>query len=348
VNSSIPDEKLPGVVLGRDRTISRVRALAELAASDRQDREQLLTAVLENTYEPRRYRTVAAIALGRVATSAAEEILLRNAAKTDDDVFPDVLRSLGRIGGRSARDAIEALKLPASHPGARAAAFATTLIAHRLGLPDYARPIPEERDLLPRPGKDVRRVEYSPAEAAVAQAVVADLTRQPYGIACDPATLTRLECAGQVTLVCPNREFVGPGAERLTERPAVVALAVLQSPETGEYSVSHMILSRPSGEGSVTLTIHRPSGRLVLAGTGRVQDTRIAFDFRAVQRPGARAVSLIGTMQAGRLHFSEALVSTTREKARVPARYVAPSTTVALSDRASVDASTKGVTRGER
>ena len=66
----IPIEKLPDVVLGRDRTFERAEAMALLAASSLPRREQLLAQVLENTAEERQYRLVAAITLGRILTPA--------------------------------------------------------------------------------------------------------------------------------------------------------------------------------------------------------------------------------------------------------------------------------------
>src|SRR5262249_53904391 len=83
-SSPIPIETLPEVVLGKNPAFPRAEAMAQLAASSRQDRETLLARVLEEPNEPRRYRAVAAIALGRIATSASEEILLRNVVKIEE------------------------------------------------------------------------------------------------------------------------------------------------------------------------------------------------------------------------------------------------------------------------
>ena len=73
---TIPADKLEDVVLGRDRTYARAEAMAQLAASDRPGRESILARVLENDQEPRRYKAPAAVALGRIATAASENILL--------------------------------------------------------------------------------------------------------------------------------------------------------------------------------------------------------------------------------------------------------------------------------
>jgi hypothetical protein len=320
----IPIEKVPDVVLGRNPKFARAEAIAQLAASDRADRETLLVQVLENASEARRYRIVAAIALGRVATPGAERSLLHNLLKTADDCFPEVLRSLGRIGGAEALAAIDALKLPAQHPASRTAAYAATLIAHRLGLPGHELPFPAETNLLHPPATQTRPIEFTPLEQATAGEVLDAMKRHPYGIAFDPAKLTRIQCAGETNIVCPNREFLGTAAARLTERKAVLALGALQSPETGDYSVSYVFLVRPvpGMAGAIEIMAHRCSGMLSLAGTGRIVGARLEFELRSVRKPGAWATSVKGNVEDGRIQITEAVSSTIREKRREPGRLV--------------------------
>jgi hypothetical protein len=334
----VPIDRLPDVVLGRDRAFGRAKAMAQLAASQRPDREALLTQVLENTYEPRRYKAVAAIALGRIATPAAERILERNLSKTWDDAFAEVLRALGHIGGPEALEAIAALRLPPDHPDAATAAYAETLIAHRLGLPGYRLPPPAENELLPAPAEGAegtRAVQSTPADPETARAVLDDLARQPYGIAFDAAALTLTRCAGEVNVICPNREFRGPAVARLAGRNALLALVALRSAETGAYSVSYVVLAHPADgpnpaaardpgepdEAPLAVSAHRCSGKLALAGTGRIAGDRLEVALRAVRHPGARAVSLRGVLDGGRFELSEALSSATRVRPRVPARH---------------------------
>jgi hypothetical protein len=320
VSSVVPTDKLPEVVLGRDRAYPRAQAMAELAASDRTDREALLSQVLDNSYEHRRYKAVAAIALGRIPTSAAENALLRNVTRISDETFPEVVLALGRIGGPSALEAIDALNLPPQHPGAGAAAYASALIAHRLGLPSHERPFPGNDEILRPDPKESRPIEVAKAKPDIARKVLQDLQQYPYGIAFDPDTLTETRCDGEVNVFCPNREFLGPAVVRLGERKAVLALGALRSEETGNYSVSYVVLSRPSGAATVAIMVHRCSGKLSLAGTGRIVDGRLEFELYSIRQPGARAVLVTGTMENGLLRVSYAIRSTTRERARVPAR----------------------------
>jgi hypothetical protein len=341
IAADVPIDRLPDVVLGRDRSFGRAKAMAQLAASPRPDREALLAQVLENTYEPRRYKAVAAIALGRIATPTAGRVLERNLSKTWDDAFGEVLRALGHVGGPEALEALEALRLPPDHPNAATAAYAGTLIAHRLGLPGHRLPPPAERELLPAPAagaEGTRAVQTGPADPETARAVLEDLAKQPYGIAFDPAALTLTRCAGEVNVICPNRELRGPAVARLAERNALLALVALRSAETGAYSVSYVVFSHPAGdsadpggaaaretglpgEGALAVSAHRCSGKLALAGPGRVVGGRLEVALRAVRHPGARAVSLRGVLDGGRFELGEALSSATQVRPRVPARH---------------------------
>ena len=321
VSATIQNERLPDVVLGRDRTFARDQAIAQLGDSAHPDRESLLARVLENTYEPRRFRVAAAISLGRSATPAAEEVLLRNLPKTSDDAFPEVLRSLGRIGGLAALEAIKSLSLAPVHPDAYVAAYASTLIAHRFGLSGHELPFPPAKDLLEVPTQETRPIDLDVAEPATAQAVLEALKYRPYGIEFDPSALTRTRCAGEINVVCTNREFLGAAVERLARQKAILALAALQSPETGRYVASYVVLSRPSDEGTVAIMVHRCSGKLALAGTARVIDNSLEFELRAVRHPGARAISVKGILRDGRFQIGEALASTTPERRRVLSRH---------------------------
>ena len=101
--------------------------------------------------------------------------------------------------------------------------------------------------------------------------------------------------------------FLGTAVAGLTQRKAVLALGALQSPETGDYSVSYVFLSRPAPTGgAIAIMAHRCSGAPALAGTAAVVAAQIEFELRSVRRPGASAISVKGAMQDGHVHVTEA------------------------------------------
>src|SRR5215813_3747433 len=95
VASTIPIGELTGVVLGLNRAYARGQAMAELAASDRPDKETLLARVLEDPRDQAPYHAAAAIALGRIATAASVQALVRNLPRADENTLREILRSLG-------------------------------------------------------------------------------------------------------------------------------------------------------------------------------------------------------------------------------------------------------------
>jgi hypothetical protein len=315
----IPVDKLPDVVLGRDRGYARAEAMALLAASTHPRREALLTEVLENPREERRYRVVAAITLGRIDTAEAEHALMRNLTPSQP-ALGEVLKSLGRTGDRPALAAIESMKLSGDHPARGAWVFATALISYRLGLEGHDLQMPAEKDLLQPDTKDARPIDVRKLDEEQARIVIDALKRYPYGgIEFDTRAVTATYCAGEVNVICINREFIGAGLAKAGERKALVAVAALRSPETGDYSPSYLALTRPVASGGrIEVLVTRCSGKPALAGTARIEGATAEFQLRSVRRPGARAIVIRGTLRDGVVQAAEAASSITQEPRRIP------------------------------
>lgn len=315
----IPIEKLPDVVLGRDRTFERAEAMALLAASSLPQREEVLAQVLQNAGDERQYRLVAAITLGRILTAPAEKILIGN-LNAEQPALSEVLKSLGRIGGREALGAIESLKLPESHHSTGAARFAASLISYRLGIEGHDLPLPSENNLLRAEGTPAQRIEFRKMEPASAKVVVEALKRYPYGnVEFDLDAVTGVHCAGETNVILINREFSAPGTlVKATQRKALFAIGALQSPETGDFSPSYLLFTRPSATpGTVHMIVTRCSGAYAMAGFGRLDGDGGVYELRSVRRPGARAMLVRGTLADGIVRAAEAISSTTREPARL-------------------------------
>ncbi len=304
-------DRLLEAMRGDDPEIARGEAFARLAAFEYPQREELLAGVLRDRSEPPIIRSAAAIALGRIATRDSEQVLLANLSAEEVVVKSEVLRALGRIGRHEALAAIDALRLPADDPAKNAAEFGAALIAHRLRLDGHDLPLPSEERLLKTPGENSQPIRVSTLTSADAAKVLADLTAQPHGIEYDQGRLVRLECGRRVNVVCPNRELSAPGSvARLAERKALVGVVALHSPETGDYSVSYLVMVAP-GESSRRLNIIAPrcSGGLGLAGTGELAGNQMAFHLRTIERPGAYPMEVSGEFGAGEIRFHRAVVS---------------------------------------
>jgi hypothetical protein len=323
--SKIPLDKLPDVVAGRDPMFARAEAMAALAASNLPQRESMLGQVLENPKEERQYRVVAAITLGRVLTPTAERIL-RGQLIVEQPAIHEVLKSLGRIGGRETLLAIEALKLAEGHHAAGAARFAAALISYRLSLPGPDLPVPRAGDLLTPQAAVSQPITLRKLEPAGARIVLDALRRYPYGnVEFDLDAVTHVHCAGETNIICINRQFSSPATlVNATRRKALFAVGALESPETGDYSPAYLLFTHPEGPpGQVAMIVTRCSGTVAMAGFARlIGDGRGEFELRSVRRPGARSIFVRGTLSEGIVRAAEALSSTTREPARIVRRVV--------------------------
>jgi len=312
--------EIRAAVQGRGEILPRAVAFALLAESDDPKRETLLSAVVENGREPSQQRSTAAIALGHIPTAESEQLLSQALRSVPPEVVPYVLGSLGRVGTPAALDLIDSETRSRIGAVAAAARFTGALIAHRFGLPGHDLKVPSAKKLLPEPSDDGRPVEVAQASPADSQAILASLAREPYGVDLFPGPLTQLRCGTDLHTICLNRAFVGAGAvQSIIERKALLALVALQSREGYGHSVAYVVLSDPSGGDDVHLLAPRCSGRPALAGSARVIDDEILFSLRSIDRPGARAFALDGTVQRGRVKMTTATMSPTRRAAPAPA-----------------------------
>jgi hypothetical protein len=292
-------EKICEAVAGKDLTIPRAAAFALLAASGYPEPERLLAAVLAESRESLPVRSAAAIALGRIQTVAAEQVLIDCIHKVDVQCLSHILRSLGRIGSFSALAAIDALNLPSDHPAYPAALFGSALICHRLGLSGHDLPFPREDQFLEIPGATGRPIEFNSASRNHSERVVADLKQYPHGIDLDAASMMEMRYGRCVHTLCLSRELTSAGLGRLLERKTIAALVAFPSPETGVHCVSFIVLTAPSKvDSEMSIWVLKSSGSIALAGTARMSEGGLHFLVKAVFRPGTFAIRLEGNFAA--------------------------------------------------
>jgi hypothetical protein len=302
--------------------LTRTEAFALLAASDDPEREALLASVVENPREDSRQRSAAAIALGHVLSPHAERLLSRAARNAPPEVLPEVLTALGRIGGTDALDVIDQFLTTTSKSVGAAARFAGALIAHRFGLAGHDLPVPSARELLPEPSANARPIVVGPPAPEEARTILASLAREPYGVALHAASMLQFRCGTDVNTLCLNEEFIGTHSARLLlERKALLGLVALESRTPGEHTISYVLLSTPSPmRATLDLLAPRCNGSAALGGSGTAVGEEIRFALRSIDRPGARAVTLDGTLRSGHVALRVALISTTRRPAPRPHR----------------------------
>jgi HEAT repeat protein len=317
---AIPTDRLRDVVLGRDRAFARPAAFAQLAASTLPDREQLLATVLDGASERPDVRTSAAIALGRIATDASERLLLEGLAHAHSPrrLRQAIARALGRIGGEAALAPLDQWGRSTDRPVADAARFGAALIAHRLGLAGHDLPLPDASQLLPPPSPPgARPIAFGPAPPDLGAQVIDGLRCFPCRfVEYDEDSILAISCGDARLALALNREL-RVGSIDLFERTALAGVVALRSDETDRYSIGLVLLTTPADD-EVNLQVVTASGRPTLFGSARRTGTDLAFELRALARPGARATRIAGALSGGRVTVHDAVSSAVREPPRRP------------------------------
>lgn len=312
--------RLREVVAGRDASFPRQAAMALLAESDFPNKDLDLAALLENENESPRIRYLAALTLGRIRTAEALRILVRNVETRDEGVQAAVMRSLGRLGDRSALDAIAAVMGKTGGMAERDARFAAALISHRLGLEGNDLPVPEEKDYLDILPGAARPIQFIRADAADAEFCLRSLAADPFGIEFAEQPMYLVRCGRTVLMVVFARELFAPSRLRsLEERKTIAGVVALRNPTSGLYSVSLLILTSPArpANGFHVLLAH-PHGKVAYGGSARVEEDTAEFSIRAVAHPGAFAVRIQGRLLKPQLQIQSAISAFFTSRPRRP------------------------------
>lgn len=298
------------IVAGRkkEKDFPRSSAMHLLALSDFPNKHRDLSAVLENEREPDALRRRAAILLGLINTPAATEILVKSCTTDRPQVLAGVLKSLGRVGGKTElRAVVKAAKYAEGHVATQAA-FAAALISHREGLKGNDLPMPATSRYLKLPEDAARPIIVARAADSDAELCLRSLASQPFGIEYAEQPMYQLRCGRSVLLILINREFAGPEAvAKARERKAFLGVVATRIEETGSYSVTFLMLTSPArAKGKIDLLVTRTTGEPVFGGTIRVLRESARFDLRAISRPGAAGIEIGGTLAGGKLEITNA------------------------------------------
>jgi hypothetical protein len=310
--------QLRDVAAGRDSSFSRTHAIALLFESDFPNTHRDLQQILENDRESSELRHLAAVYLGKLNVAASQEILLGSLSIRDDFVLSGVVKALGWTGDERGFDALARLDGKVGERTAAELRFATMLIAHRLGL---AGAEPAKADYLELGAGAGRSLSLVRVDRNEAELCLRGVGRHPLGIEYDEASMCQLRCGRNVWMLAFNRDVVGQGGvQKLRARKWVIGAVALKNRVSGLYVPAYLILASPSDSG-LTILVHRLNGVVAFGGTAGIEDGKVRFSLRAAARPGAFAVRLEGTLEAGRLKMSTAVASA---RIAVPKRRVEP------------------------
>jgi HEAT repeats len=283
----ISEQHLREALVGRDPTVSRVRAVTLLGTSYLPDKIDLLGALLLNAEEQSDLRRTAAIQLGNINESAAREALLSALGEPNLVVLGGIVKALGWIGDPDTYGPLLSLKRRVRESLAERVDFALRLIAHRHGLPgDELPPIetPAELDFKPYAGLPIEFTSAPPQKVRQCRSLIAG---HSFGIPFEARPIYQMQCQGNEWMLFLHRNVTLPDLQWLRRRSIPAALA-MRIEEADSYALMFLVLSEPiKGTEQIRITVCRCSGQPIFAGDARVDGEIVAISIRALVRPGA-------------------------------------------------------------
>jgi hypothetical protein len=273
-----------------------------IAPSPKLQKLRNMAATLQNAREPARTRHLAAVALARLDSSAARDVLVRSLRIRDRMVRDGVLRALGRIGDEAALRAIARLKDSSAR-----ARFAAALLAQRLGAKGHDLRPPRTGGLLAL-GAQSCPVKWQQPAAAELKSCLRSLAGDPFGIAFARAPAYQVRCGGQLLMVILNRKLAAQDmVDELCSHKTLAGVVAARNDADGRYSVTLLILTAPSRRPpGFRLLLCQPNGTIAYAGLARAKAGAAEFSLRAISRPGAVPIRVEGTLEGAKVKIKSA------------------------------------------
>ncbi|HEU5474258.1 MAG TPA: HEAT repeat domain-containing protein [Actinophytocola sp.] len=304
-------DELRAIAGGAAHPHYRLRAMSLLAAAKPDDGRQLFRAALRDECADVTVRAAAATWLSRFAGPQAQAALLAAlASERSVPVLHKIIAGLARVGEE---DVIPVLsELADTDPNlAGPAAFARSVIAHRVGLGGCAPPAAGESRLAPAPAGAPR----SPVLESYEQIPnAARLPQDTYGMIVGPG-IAGLRCGGRRLAVAIDLTALA----RLLTTPTIPALVASRAEFDGSLHTSMLVLSWPANDNTAHLAVHRLAGTPAYVGSAKVAGSSVSFELTAVHTPGARHTSITGAIVSGVLQDLDV-----RSGPRLPAQIPEP------------------------
>jgi hypothetical protein len=260
-------------------------------------------------------RVAAARDLGRIATPAAERVLLQQARSADPRIQQQVFAALGLFAGPATVRKLSKLAAPADIAAYRQLVFAAALIAHRHGLDG---PFLVETPFVLRAHgrqKEFAAMKARTRDAKYLKTAHTRFNGRDYGIKF--ATMHSIDCGPLRWELLLNTELGRSEAAptNLFKRPWIAGVLARWLPGGESLDSRYVILTRPIGE-SLRIDIVRSDGQVVYVGTAARNDAGMTFRISDVVRPGTAPLNLVGLMTSTSMKIVDAVSWATRVNTR--------------------------------
>lgn len=327
-NEAIEPDVLREALAGRVPTLPAATVLARIAGADlpNVNRASLLRDVAMDSETEVLVRAGAVGTLTRIDRAVALSTAVDLIDDDNDLLSSRAALALGRLGETDQLEILERTRRAASgNLTRRAAAFAETLIVHRLGLTDRQIELPEF-DTLPAPAGSgalsfvsVPPGAYRRREAI--QQVSADL---PWVEAARHDAL-EIQCGARLLeIVVADNLVTRAGRQALLERPAIPAFVAAHSVEHDEFITLLLALSRPTAGGNLSILVTRLTGEPVYAGEAIATEAGLDVTLHSIRAPGITAVAVRARLSDDGIEIAGTSGRAPEESAQTPQRMSSP------------------------
>ena len=302
-------EELRAIVEGRSTKLPRVLALAALGRLkyDSDEKAAIFGRLLADERESLRVRLVAATELGRIDTPRALEMLAGARGAKEPALRRAVALGMGRHSAQQAGDLMRdyLAREGTTDPAVRWAATLRAYVTRDERLP-LLEPVPIER--VPPPDRNARDMLIEPADKELARRVAAAASQALPGTRYHAESALYIRCGPRNMMFLRHDAFADSRSfgRLLDGRALAGVVAVQETVETGGWDPKYVVLTHPKGNGEIEILIPTSRGQLSFAGSGRVTESTVSFEIRAVPRPGAVPIELAGTLGDGVLEIEAA------------------------------------------
>lgn len=297
------DEEVLEIADGRrEGRLQRHRAIALLARSRPVDGDQRFGRILDDETAETAVRVAAAKALAYLATPEAVAKLVQATRLAGPAILAAVVTALAQVGTQAALPPLVELQSRSGPFIRRQAAFAATLIAHRLDVSGHDWPLPPDDSFLPVPAEAPRvRVINSPNDGSACvqslrhQSLKVEFAERPiYEIVCD---------RGSWLLVLTRQTDQAGRVEATLRRKSLMGVLVRRLSDGSGYRVGCYILTAPAPPHGLNILIPAVTSELYWGGKGSVQDGELHARLQAVAGSGALPIDLVVRMRQDEIEF---------------------------------------------
>ncbi len=324
LDKKISDDDLITLIRQKPNEERILESLKELSRRRSPQRLEIFKEIFADPQQSRRAKRNIITELGTEQIPKNQELLLKQLPSVDANLFPRIVRSLGKIGDEEALIRLEEIKVPDDAISKRSIEFTKSLIAYRLRLDRHLIQTPSSAHL-------VKLSKGIPFETTKATTKIVNLANEHVrkdlpAIPLANRGAMRLRCQNNELLLVFTNDFRQAQALRtLSQRSALPLVLLKKGYSLDRYILQQYFFTQPSKDSKeISVLGVRPRGDLTYLGKIQMTDRDFIFSLGSVETRYSPAIEVEGRFDPSKKtwQFSKALssvnVAARKEQALTP------------------------------